>query len=86
VIYYRDLAQEFNVRWNEYWPFLNTFTTFTSQDGLQKLEAYLKNRFQEAGQKPNHHDVSDSGHEKYESTKHAISGCPSVPTERNENQ
>jgi hypothetical protein len=48
VVCYRELAREFNVGWNEYWSFLDTFTNFASQDGLQKLEAYLKTRFQEA--------------------------------------
>jgi hypothetical protein len=86
VIYYRDLAQLFNVGWSEYWPFLNTFTNFASPDGLQKLEAYLKNRFQEAWQTPNHDVASNSGYEKYESTKHAVKGFPSYPAGKDQNQ
>lgn len=86
VVYYRDLAQEFNVDWTEYWPFLDTFTNLASQDGLQKLEAYLKIRFQEAWQKPNHCVISDSGHEKCESTKNAMNACPLVPADQNKNQ
>jgi hypothetical protein len=71
---YRDLAQEFRVGWNEYWPFLDTFTNLASQEGLQKLETYLKNRFQEAYQKPKHHDISNSDCQRYDSIKHAVNG------------
>jgi hypothetical protein len=86
VIYYRDLAQQFNVGWTEYWPFLDTFTNLASLDGLQKLESYLRNRFQEAWQTPNHHVATNSGYEKYESTKHAVKGFPSYPVGKDENQ
>ena len=44
----RDLAKQFKVGWNEYWPFLDTFTNISSQDGLQKLEAFLRRRYLES--------------------------------------
>jgi hypothetical protein len=78
-------VQEFNVGWNDYWSFLNTFTNLASQDGLRKLEAYLRNRFQEAGQKPKQQAIRNSGKKKYKSTKLAVNGCSSVPTEQSEN-
>lgn len=80
VISYRDLAEEFRVGWNEYWPFLDTFTNLASEDGLQKLEAYLKNRFQEAAQKPY------STKECYDSSECVVNGCVSSLTEYSENQ
>jgi hypothetical protein len=86
VICYRDLAQEFNVGWSEYWSFLDTFTNLASEDGLQKLEAYLKNRFQEAAQKPNHHDISDSVKEKYDRAGYGVNGCISSTTKCTEIQ
>lgn len=85
-VIYRDLAQEFRVGWNEYWPFLNTFTNLASRDGLQKLEAYLKNRFQEAAHKPNCHDISDSIKERYDNGKRVVNSCVSSPTECSESQ
>lgn len=83
VVYCRDLAQEFKVGWNEYWPFLDTFTNLASQDGLQKLEDYLKKKFLEAGQKQNYHDISDAGCERYDNIKH---GCATPSPESSENQ
>ena len=83
VVYCRDLAQEFKVGWNEYWPFLDKFTNLASQDGLQKLEDYLKKRFLEAGQKQDHHDISNTGCERYDNIKH---GCASASPESSENQ
>jgi hypothetical protein len=85
MIQYWDLVQEFNTGWNDYWPFLDTFTTWAPQDGLRKLEGYLRNRFQDAGQKLNHEATRNSGNKKYRSTKDAVNGCPSVPTEQSEN-
>jgi hypothetical protein len=56
-----------------------------SQDALRKLEAYLRNRFQEARQKPNQKAIRNSGNKKYKSTKHSVNDCASVPTEQSEN-
>ncbi|KYN01665.1 PREDICTED: ankyrin repeat and LEM domain-containing protein 2 [Cyphomyrmex costatus] len=41
----RDLAEECQVLWKEYWPFLKDFVDFRSDDGLTKLERYLEQRF-----------------------------------------
>ncbi|KAK3932424.1 Ankyrin repeat and LEM domain-containing protein 2 [Frankliniella fusca] len=42
----RDLAADRSVPWKEYWPFLNTFTDLTSNEGLSLLEEYLAKRYQ----------------------------------------
>jgi hypothetical protein len=55
------VVQEFSFGWNEYRQFLDTFTNLASQDRLRKFEAYLRNRFEEAGQKPNHQAIRNSG-------------------------
>ena len=55
----RDLAKQFRVGWNEYWPFLDTFTNLTSSDGLWKLETYLRGRYLETVAKPDRADKSD---------------------------
>jgi hypothetical protein len=52
---------------------------------LRKLEAYLRNRFQEARQKPNQQAIRNSGNKKYKSIKRAVNGCPPVLTEQSEN-
>lgn len=83
VVYYRDLAQEFKVGWNEYWPFLDTFTNLASQDGLQKLEDYLKKRFLEAWQQQNDCDGSNTGFERYDNIKQ---GCATDSPESSESQ
>lgn len=41
----RDLAKEYQVSWKEYWPFLRDFVDFRSDEGLKKLEKYLKQKF-----------------------------------------
>lgn len=41
----RDLAEECQVSWKEYWPFLEDFVDFRSDEGLMKLEKYLEQRF-----------------------------------------
>ncbi|XP_053995759.1 ankyrin repeat and LEM domain-containing protein 2 homolog [Hylaeus anthracinus] len=43
----RDLAEEYQVSWKEYWPFLNDFADFRSMEGLMKLEKYLENKFRD---------------------------------------
>jgi hypothetical protein len=86
VIYYRDLAHEFKVGWSEYWPFLDTFTNLASQDGLQKLEAYLKNRFQESREQPKPHISSYSGDEKYERENRVVKGVSLDPARKDQNQ
>ncbi|XP_059264109.1 ankyrin repeat and LEM domain-containing protein 2 isoform X1 [Mustela nigripes] len=45
----RELARELGYPWVEYWDFLGCFVDLSSQEGLQKLEEYL--RHQEAGKK-----------------------------------
>uniref|UniRef100_A0A8C7C0G6 Ankyrin repeat and LEM domain-containing protein 2 n=1 Tax=Neovison vison TaxID=452646 RepID=A0A8C7C0G6_NEOVI len=45
----RELARELGYPWVEYWDFLGCFVDLSSQEGLQKLEDYL--RHQEAGKK-----------------------------------
>ncbi|XP_069680457.1 ankyrin repeat and LEM domain-containing protein 2 homolog isoform X2 [Periplaneta americana] len=77
----RNLAQEFRVGWNEYWPFLDTFTNLASEEGLCKLEAYLKKRYMEAEQHPGQEIISNSGCERNGGTNVAVNGCASVPTE-----
>lgn len=37
----KSLAQEFDVQWKEYWPFLDSFVDIASDEGLQMLENYL---------------------------------------------
>ncbi|XP_076628360.1 ankyrin repeat and LEM domain-containing protein 2 [Colletes latitarsis] len=41
----RDLAEEYQVSWKEYWPFLNDFADFRTTEGLMKLEKYLEDKF-----------------------------------------
>ncbi|XP_076767154.1 ankyrin repeat and LEM domain-containing protein 2 isoform X1 [Xylocopa sonorina] len=43
----RDLAEEYQVSWKEYWPFLNDFADFRTTEGLMKLEKYLEHKFQD---------------------------------------
>lgn len=40
----RALAKEKNVKWREFWNFLNEFIDIRSTDGLNKLEQYLKKK------------------------------------------
>lgn len=44
---FRDLAEEYQVSWKEYWPFLNDFADFRTKEGLIKLEKYLEHKFQD---------------------------------------
>lgn len=41
----RDLAEECQVPWKEYWLFLKDFVDFRSDEGLAKLEKFLEQRF-----------------------------------------
>ncbi|XP_043516767.1 ankyrin repeat and LEM domain-containing protein 2 isoform X2 [Frieseomelitta varia] len=43
----RDLAEEYQVSWKEYWLFLNDFADFRTTEGLTKLEKYLERKFQD---------------------------------------
>lgn len=45
LIFFRELAEECQVPWKEYWPFLQDFVNFRSDEGLTKLEQYLEQRF-----------------------------------------
>lgn len=83
VVHYRDLAQEFEVGWNEYWPFLDAFTNLASQDGLQKLEDYLKSRFLGAWQQQSDCDISNTGFERYDIIKH---DCATVSPDSSESR
>ncbi|XP_029174873.1 ankyrin repeat and LEM domain-containing protein 2-like [Nylanderia fulva] len=42
----RELAEECQVPWKEYWLFLQDFVDFRSEEGLAKLESYLEQRFE----------------------------------------
>ncbi|XP_004925434.3 ankyrin repeat and LEM domain-containing protein 2 homolog isoform X1 [Bombyx mori] len=44
----RNLANEMNVDWKEYWPFLETFTDLRTTEGLTLLENYLKAKYESA--------------------------------------
>lgn len=44
---FREIAHDMKVPWREYWPFLNTFIDIASTEGLQLLEQYLEDRFNE---------------------------------------
>lgn len=41
----RDLADQYEVGWKEYWPFLESFIDLASTEGLDLLEVYLSGRF-----------------------------------------
>ncbi|XP_071950442.1 ankyrin repeat and LEM domain-containing protein 2-like isoform X2 [Antedon mediterranea] len=40
----RNIAQSMSVPWSEYWEFLDKFADFSTDEGLQLLENYLKHR------------------------------------------
>uniref|UniRef100_A0A1A9WMS3 ANKLE2 third alpha/beta domain-containing protein n=1 Tax=Glossina brevipalpis TaxID=37001 RepID=A0A1A9WMS3_9MUSC len=40
----RELAKEQNIKWREYWDFLDEFVDIAASIGLQKFENYLKQR------------------------------------------
>ncbi|XP_042883967.1 uncharacterized protein LOC122260656 isoform X2 [Penaeus japonicus] len=50
----RELAADKGISWNEYWEFLGDFANFRTEQGLQKLEVFLKEKYkklmQERGQ------------------------------------
>ncbi|XP_011501859.1 PREDICTED: ankyrin repeat and LEM domain-containing protein 2 [Ceratosolen solmsi marchali] len=43
----RELASEYQIAWKEYWPFLKDFTDLQCNEGLEKLEKFLKNMSQQ---------------------------------------
>ncbi|KAH1021064.1 hypothetical protein HUJ04_010625 [Dendroctonus ponderosae] len=42
----KNLADDFNVSWKEYWGFLDCFVDISSEEGLDRLETYLKSKEQ----------------------------------------
>lgn len=42
----RDLAEEYQVSWKEYWPFLDDFADLRCDEGLAMLESYLLSRIE----------------------------------------
>lgn len=42
----KNLADNFNVSWKEYWGFLDCFVDICSEEGLDRLETYLKSKEQ----------------------------------------
>ncbi|XP_068623068.1 ankyrin repeat and LEM domain-containing protein 2 homolog [Battus philenor] len=44
----RNLAEQMNVGWKEYWPFLDTFTDLRTREGLTLLENYLSEKYNSA--------------------------------------
>jgi len=44
---FRNLAEEYQVPWKEYWPFLKDFVDFRTDEGLTKLEKYLEQKYKE---------------------------------------
>ncbi|XP_036149311.1 ankyrin repeat and LEM domain-containing protein 2 isoform X2 [Monomorium pharaonis] len=47
----RNLAEEYQVSWKEYWPFLKDFVDFRNDDGLTKFEKYLQQKFKDYKEK-----------------------------------
>lgn len=41
----RELAADKGISWNEYWEFLGDFANFRTEQGLQKLEVFLKEKY-----------------------------------------
>ncbi|CAG9130385.1 unnamed protein product [Plutella xylostella] len=46
--YGRKIAEEMKVGWKEYWPFLDTFTDLRTTEGLNLLENYLRQKYENA--------------------------------------
>ena len=44
---FRELASEYHVAWKEYWPFLKDFADLRCNEGLDKLEEFLKKQCQQ---------------------------------------
>lgn len=41
----RELAKKADVPWMEYWDFLKKYADFSTNDGLELLNDYLKSRY-----------------------------------------
>ncbi|XP_045601444.2 ankyrin repeat and LEM domain-containing protein 2 homolog [Procambarus clarkii] len=55
----RKLAAEKDVGWNEYWDFLGEFANLATDEGLLKLETYLKQKFKQLLMERGELDVTD---------------------------
>ena len=47
VFFHRKIAQSLGIPWKEYWDFLNSFVDITTEEGLEKLESYLAEKYEE---------------------------------------
>ncbi|XP_071540750.1 ankyrin repeat and LEM domain-containing protein 2 homolog [Panulirus ornatus] len=55
----RELAANKGFGWNEYWNFLGDFTNFTTDEGLLKLEDYLRKKYKQLMMDQDALDASD---------------------------
>ncbi|KAG7159625.1 Ankyrin repeat and LEM domain-containing protein 2-like 2 [Homarus americanus] len=79
----RELAAERGITWKEYWDFLGEFTNLSTDDGLAKLESFLKEKYKQfmlergaldASDLANRLGVEHKLHEDTNETNHEIQG------------